>query len=356
MYDKFRSLGIPVIMTRNTDETLSPDTRVQRVLNAFGSDPNVIVISNHINAGGGDGAEIIYPLRNSDALPNLILKEIEKEGQNVRKAYQRRYPSNTSKDYYFMQRNTSPTQAITVEYGFLDSTKDDVNQLKQNYKRYTDAVVRAVLDYIGLGNNEGYYIVQKGDSLYSIAQKNGITVDMLKEENNLTSNLLNIGQKLKIPKIQNSNSNNKYIVQKGDSLYSIAQKNGITVDMLKEENNLTSNLLNIGQQLKIPNIQNSNSNNIYIVKSGDNLYSISKKYNITQKDLMDYNNLTSNLLTIGQQLKIPKNNSNNNIYIVEKGDSLYSIAKKYGKTVDYLKEINNLSTSLLSIGQKLIVK
>lgn len=54
MYDKFRSLGIPVIMTRNTDETLSPDTRVQRVLNAFGSDPNVIVISNHINAGGSD--------------------------------------------------------------------------------------------------------------------------------------------------------------------------------------------------------------------------------------------------------------------------------------------------------------
>ena len=146
MYDRFKKLGIPVVMTRTMDETISPNERVNRVLNAFGNNKDVIVISNHINAGGGDGAEVIYALRNDNTLPNLILNEISKEGQNIRKAYQRKYPSNPNKDYYFMQRNTGITQPLTVEYGFLDSTKDDVQQLKNNYQKYAEAVVRAVLE------------------------------------------------------------------------------------------------------------------------------------------------------------------------------------------------------------------
>ena len=55
MYDRLKSLGIPVYITRTTDETLSPTDRVNRILNAFGNDKDVIVVSNHINAGGGDG-------------------------------------------------------------------------------------------------------------------------------------------------------------------------------------------------------------------------------------------------------------------------------------------------------------
>lgn len=55
MYDRLKSLGIPVYITRTTDETLSPTDRVNRILNAFGNDKDVIVVSNHINAGGGEG-------------------------------------------------------------------------------------------------------------------------------------------------------------------------------------------------------------------------------------------------------------------------------------------------------------
>ena len=55
MYNRFRELGIPVALTRNSDETLSQKARTKRVLDAFGNNKNVIVISNHINAGGGDG-------------------------------------------------------------------------------------------------------------------------------------------------------------------------------------------------------------------------------------------------------------------------------------------------------------
>lgn len=54
MYDRLKKLGIPVTMTRTTDETLNPTDRVNRILDAYGNNSNVIVVSNHINAGGAE--------------------------------------------------------------------------------------------------------------------------------------------------------------------------------------------------------------------------------------------------------------------------------------------------------------
>ena len=345
-------------MTRTEDETLSPTERVNRVLNAFGDKSDVIVISNHINAGGGDGAEVIYALRNKDTLSNLILKELGNEGQNIRKAYQRRLPSDTSKDYYFMQRNTGDTESITVEYGFLDSKGDDVNQLKNNWQNYAEAVVRALIEYLNLtyvpveGGN--YYTVKSGDSLWSIAKKYNISVSDLKNANGLTNSLLSIGDVLKIPTIvKEEPKQNVYIVKKGDSLYKIAQNYDTTVSEIMQLNNLTSTSLSVGQVLEIP-IKNVSSDT-YTVKSGDNLYKIAQNYNTTVDELKRLNNLTGNLLNIGQVLKIP-NNMETNTYTVKKGDSLYKIAQNNNTTVDELIRINNLGTTLLSIGQVLKLK
>jgi N-acetylmuramoyl-L-alanine amidase len=55
MANRFRELGVPVTETRTTDVTLSPEDRVTKIMNAYGNNPNVIVISNHLNASGGDG-------------------------------------------------------------------------------------------------------------------------------------------------------------------------------------------------------------------------------------------------------------------------------------------------------------
>lgn len=119
---------------------------------------------------GGDGAEVIYALRNSSTLSKKILDAIEDEGQNVRKYYQLRLPSNPSKDYYFMHRDTPNNETVIVEYGFIDSPEDDVEQIKKYYKDYAEAVVKSVLDYKGikytppLGSD--YYVVKKGDTLF----------------------------------------------------------------------------------------------------------------------------------------------------------------------------------------------
>ena len=357
IYDRLRELGVPVYITRTGDETIEPKARVSKILNAFGDNKDVIVLSNHINAGGGDGAEVIYALRNDDVLPNLILKEIEKAGQNARKVYQRRLPSNTAKDYYFIHRETGKTQPIIVEYGFLDSTGDDVKQLKNDSLKYAEAVVKALTEYLDIPYDKGpseYYIVKSGDSLYSIASKNNTTVAKIKELNDLTSNNLSVGQKLILPGTTVTEVSDFYIVKSGDSLYSIAAKNNTTVNEIKKLNNLTSNTLSIGQKLILPSTTTKEDDNYYIVKSGDSLYSIAVKNGTTVNEIKKLNNLTSNTLSIGQKLLLTAP-TYENYYTVKSGDSLYSIAKRNNTTVDEIKKLNKLSSNLLSVGQKLIL-
>ena len=366
MYDRFKELGVPVAITRESDTTLSPSDRVNTILNKFGNSSDVILISNHVNSGGGEGAEVIYALRNRDTLARRILENIGAAGQETRKYYQRRLPSDTSKDYYFIHRNTGNLEPLIVEYGFIDDTKD-VEFLKENYKELAEAVIAAVANYIGVpytppeGITTNTYVVQKGDSLYSIANKLGTTVSELKKENNLTTNTLQIGEVLRIPtKEIYEGEENVYIVQKGDTLYSVAMANNTTVDELKRINNLTSNILSTGQLLKIPSALLPETT--YIVKKGDSLYSIANKYNTTVDELKRINNLTSNILSIGQVLKLPSDKvsdvekeENTINYTVQKGDSLYSIARKYSTTIDKIKDLNNLTTNLLSIGQVLLI-
>lgn len=283
MYDRFKELGIPVTLTRDSDVTLDPTNRVNKILNAYGNNSDVIVISNHLNAGGGTGAEVIYALRNTDTLAKKVLESIGAEGQSTRKYYQRRLPSDTSKDYYFIHRNTGKTEPIIVEYGFIDDSNANVQFLKENYQRLAEAVIKAVADYKGFtyvppeGFVSNSYTVQKGDSLYSIAQKLGTTVDELKKLNNLTSNNLSIGQILKIPeKIVQDDEKNIYVVKKGDSLYSIARDNNTTVNELKTINNLTSDILTIGQTLLLPSA--TVTADTYTVQKGDTLFMGNNEY------------------------------------------------------------------------------
>lgn len=362
MYDRFKELGVPVAITREEDVTLSPSERVSNILSKFGNSSDVILISNHVNAGGGEGAEVIYALRNPDTLAKQVLQNIGATGQPTRKYYQRRLPSDTSKDYYFIHRNTGNLEPLIVEYGFIDNAKD-VEFLKDNYEELAEAVISAITSYIGVpytppeGLITNTYTVQKGDSLYSIANRLGTTVAELKKENGLTSNTLQIGQVLRIPAKQiYEGETNIYTVKSGDTLYKIAQNNNTTVDEIKSLNNLTSNTLQIGQTLKLPSPLTPEDT--YTVKSGDSLYKIATKYNTTVDELKRINNLTTNILSIGQVLKLPTTTSaptktDTVNYTVKSGDSLYKIAVQYNTTVDAIKSQNNLTTNTLQIGQVL---
>ena len=366
MYEEFQKRGVPVTIVRDSDETVSPTERVQRILAAYGDNPNVVIISNHINAAGSgiqgaEGAEVIYALRNDDTLASNILTALGNAGQTMRKVYQRRYPSDTSKDYYFIHRNTgSQTQPVIVEYGFIDNP-EDLARIQANYKEYVDAVVDAVIatangQTIPSGQGGNYYTVKSGDSLWSIANKYNTTVNELKSLNNLSSNILQVGQILVLPSSTNDdNSGNTYTVKLGDSLWSIANKYNTTVNELKSLNNLSSDVLQIGQVLSVPS-NSVSAVNTYTVKSGDSLWSIANKYNTTVSNLKSLNNLSSDVLQIGQVLNVPSSSvSAGNTYTVKSGDSLWNIANRYGISVAELKSLNNLSGDVLQIGQVLNV-
>ena len=106
------------------------------------------------------------------------------------------------------------------------------------------------------GTNPGVteYVVRSGDTLWLLAQRYGTTVDAIKRLNGLTSDNLSIGQTLKIPAgVSTGGSYFEYTVRSGDTLWLLAQRFGTTVDAIKSLNGLSSNILNIGQVLRIPN-------------------------------------------------------------------------------------------------------
>ena len=98
--------------------------------------------------------------------------------------------------------------------------------------------------------------------------------------------------------------------------------------------------------------------NIYVVKKGDTLYKIAQNFGTTVNDIIKTNNLTKTLLNIGQVLEIPINinNASKNFYIIKAGDTLYKIANDNNTTVSQIKLLNNLNTDILSIGQKIKLK
>lgn len=350
MYDRFNALGIPVTLTRNTDTTLSPSERVNKILNAYGNNENVIVISNHINSNAtpnsAEGAEVIYALRNTDELATNILNELGNAGQVKRSVYQRRSERNPSQDYYFIHRETGVTEPVIVEYGFINN-EADLQRLQNNYKAYVDAVVKAVIDTKNIPvSGEETYLVKPGDSLWMIAGKYKTTVNALKEVNNLTSDVISPGQVLQIPQ---SDTNTMYVVKPGDTLWKIAQSYGVNVDELANYNNISKDFLSVGQILTIPS---RNINTRYTVQNGDTLWSISQKYGVSVEAIKNANNLMDNIIFVGQVLNIPQN-QNSVIYTVGYGDTLWSIAQKYGVTVERIKEINNLTSNIILIGQTL---
>ena len=358
--ERLNNIGIENFLVDENNTGLTDEEKVNIIKDKYGNGNNIIVISNRLNKGGKNGAEIMYPLRNNSKLASLIASNLENAGQTVLKYYQLRNNNDTSKDDDYLIRNTANNLTIVIDYGYIDNTSD-ANFLKNNYEKLAEAVVKSIANYAGVSyspaNMEGYYIVKKGDSLWSIASKNNTTVDNIKKLNNLSSNNLSVGQVLKLSydsENEDIKESNIYTVKKGDSLWLIANKYGTTVDELKSENNLKSNTLSIGQTLIIPEKKENTNKISYVVKKGDSLWLIANKYDTTVEKIKSTNNLKSNTLSIGQVLVIPSS-SEFITYTVKKGDSLWLIANKYNTTVDNIKKLNNLSSNNLQINQKLIL-
>ncbi|HAA2954386.1 TPA_asm: autolysin [Listeria monocytogenes] len=259
------------------------------------------------------------------------------------------------------------------------------------------------------------YTVVKGDSLWRIANNHKVTVANLKAWNNLKSDFIYPGQKLKVsagsttsdtntskpstgtstskPSTGTSTNAKVYTVVKGDSLWRIANNNKVTIANLKAWNNLKSDFIYPGQKLKVSAGSTSNTNTsksstntntskpstntntnakVYTVAKGDSLWRIANNNKVTIANLKAWNNLKSDFIYPGQKLKVsagsttntntakPSTNNPSNstvkTYTVKKGDSLWAISRQYKTTVDNIKAWNKLTSNMIHVGQKLTIK
>jgi len=218
------------------------------------------------------------------------------------------------------------------------------------------------------------YKVQPGDTFYLISQRYGVSLDNLIKANNMTyQTILYPGQNLVIP----SDSTITHTVVSGESYYSISKKYGVDFHtLLKANNATTSSMLNIGDKVKVPVSQTP----VHTVQAGDTFYLISRKYNVKLSSLLAANNANENtILHIGQKVIIPQSTTSTSTstptanqsasqstnqstqpyvtyinYTVQKGDSAWTIADKYGVPVTEVQNANNLTSStVLNIGQVL---
>lgn len=181
------------------------------------------------------------------------------------------------------------------------------------------------------------YTVSHGDTLSIIAARHNMSLEKLKEINELDGDRIKIGQKLYVGDYQN------HIVKNGESLDRIAKKYGITISELKRINGLKSDRIYPGQKLNIYDFGE------HIVNSGESLISIAGRYKMDVEDLRDLNDLNGDIIRVGQRLKVGQVKTHK----VKSGENLGLIAKKYSTTTGELMKINNLSSSRIHPGQDL---
>ncbi len=293
--------------------------------------------------------------------------------------------SATQKNKHIVRAGES-LYAIARQYGLSVTELKQLNPLASSNLRIGQELFIAQTDKQPSETLKAYYhTVSPGESLHYIAEKYNITVSDLVRLNGLLSNNLKVGQVLKVEEMEvekpsptinpSTDSGAFHTVVRGDSLFSIAQKAGINVRRLMDINELTTYNLQVGQVLRLkpqlntlqPKPNTAHDMTIYVVKLGDSLHSIARTYHTTIDKIQNVNQLDENdILHIGQQLLIPSrepqststipNTRNGLFHTVQLGESLYSIAQKYGTDVATLRQQNQLSNNFLAIGQKLVIK
>lgn len=209
--------------------------------------------------------------------------------------------------------------------------------------------------------------VRSGETLSTIASRYGVSIAQLKMTNRIRTNLIRPGQRLRIPfGGADAVSDTKiYTVKAGDTLSTIASRYGVSVVRLKRANRLSGDSLRIGDRLEIPTqVAVSDApkrvakSRTHRVRSGESLYTIGKCYGVSVDRLKAANGLRRNTIRVGQELVIPSVSNQKavpegKVYRVRSGDTLSEIARRYGTTVSKLRSANGLTSNRLRIGQEL---
>ncbi|MFK7772014.1 MAG: LysM peptidoglycan-binding domain-containing protein [Saprospiraceae bacterium] len=199
------------------------------------------------------------------------------------------------------------------------------------------------------------------ENLNQIAKQYDVSVTNLKKVNKLKGDKILNGQVLEIPR------KDVHIVSGGETLYEIGQKYNLTAKELKSWNKLTSNRIRSGQELNLKSKTVGAPKNIptsseftakggtvytskHVVNTKENLFRIADRYDLTVGQIKATNKLTSDDISIGQELILPLQS-----HTVAKNETLSHIAKKYKVSVADLKKVNNLKSNMIRRGKELLI-
>lgn len=226
------------------------------------------------------------------------------------------------------------------------------------------------------------HVVQPGESLSSIAMRYGVNLVDLAHANGLTTrSWVYTGQVLQVPGVVGATAaaratpGSVHVVQRGETLASIAWRYGVTVDQLVQANGLpSSHWIYVGQRLVVPGaalagateVAVASSGGVHVVQPGESLSSIAARYGLSVWDLARANNLSVlSWVYVGQQLALSSAAGGQAsaqaeaplggaVHVVRPGETLAGIAWRYGVTVDRLAQANGLrSANLIYVGQQL---
>lgn len=237
------------------------------------------------------------------------------------------------------------------------------------------------------------HLIKKGETVSSIASKYGVSQYAIIEANNLGKHAkIYPGHNLIIPvpidagavagyeperERRTSSGGTTYVVQSGDNLSQIARSFNTTAETLRKMNYLgNSSRIYVGQTLKLPVDKKtvkagskerpapttSKETQTYVVKEGDTVWDIARRFGVSTATLRSLNGLSNSArIQVGQTLKVigaPIASLQNSLtYVVKRGDTLYDIAKAFGTTVQALMRTNNISDAgSLAIGMRLKIE
>lgn len=286
--------------------------------------------------------------------------------------YDNSAPSSGTTTYTVQMGDT--LSGIAVKFNMSQSELQSLNNISNPDSIYVGQVLIVNETNNGLTPDKTTYTVKSGDNLGSIALAFNMSISELQSLNNISDpDLIQVGQVLMV--YQNNENSTPgtavYVVQSGDTLSGIASKFDMTQSELQELNNISDpNKIQIGQELKVYQTESDGGSGsggstpnatTYVVQSGDTLSGIAAKFNMTQSELQSLNNISNpDLIKIGQVLTVYQTDSGSapdtTTYIVQSGDTLSGIAVRFNMTQSELQELNNISDpNKIQVGQELLV-
>ncbi|MGI6364254.1 MAG: LysM peptidoglycan-binding domain-containing protein [Bacillota bacterium] len=211
------------------------------------------------------------------------------------------------------------------------------------------------------------YTIQAGDTFFTLAQRFGTTVQAIQQANpGANPNNLRIGQVICIPSAQPPSCPNGflYTIRAGDTFFTLAQRFGTTVQAIQQANpGVNPNNLQIGQQICIPQGQAPSCPNgfLYIIQAGDTFFTLAQRFGTTVQAIQQANpGVNPNNLQIGQQICIPQGQApscpNGFLYTIQAGDTFFLLAQRFGTTVQAIQQANpGVNPNNLQIGQQICI-